>query len=138
MSTDINNTTACVAIYQAPQSAYDIFDKVIVLYEGYQIYFGPCDLARPYFEAMGFDCPDRQTTADFLTSMTSPAERVVRSGWDNRVPRSPEEFAQRWKESPERKALLHEVDEYDQKYTVGGEYREKFVASRQAQQAKHQ
>jgi ATP-binding cassette subfamily G (WHITE) protein 2 (PDR) len=138
MSSDINDTTACVAIYQAPQSAYDIFDKAIVLYEGYQIYFGRCDQARPYFETMGFDCPDRQTTADFLTSMTSAAERVVRPGWENRVPRTPEEFAQRWKESPERKALVQDIEDYDQKYTIGGEYREKFVQSRQAQQAKHQ
>ncbi|KAF2434531.1 hypothetical protein EJ08DRAFT_646484 [Tothia fuscella] len=138
MSADIINTTACVAIYQAPQSAYDIFDKVIVLYEGFQIFFGKCDEARHYFEGMGFDCPSRQTTADFLTSMTSPAERVVRSGWSDRVPRTAQEFARRWKESPKRKTLMSEIDEYDQKYVVGGEYRDKFIESRRAQQAKHQ
>jgi ATP-binding cassette subfamily G (WHITE) protein 2 (PDR) len=138
MSTNIMSTTACVAIYQAPQSAFDTFDKAVVLYEGYQIFFGRCDEAQHYFEEMGFDCPDRQTTADFLTSMTSPAERVVRPGWEDRVPRTPEEFSQRWKESPQRKALLSEIEEYDQKYIVGGEYRDKFVESRKAQQAKHQ
>jgi len=138
MSADINNTTACVAIYQAPQTAYDIFDKAIVLYEGYQIFFGKCGQARGYFEEMGFICPDRQTTADFLTSMTSPAERVVTPGWENRVPRTPEEFAHRWKESPQRKVLLQEIEDFDQKFTVGGEYLDKFVASRKGQQAKHQ
>lgn len=138
MSTQIMSTTACVAIYQAPQSAYDLFDKAVVLYEGYQIYFGRCDEAQRYFEEMGFDCPDRQTTADFLTSMTSPAERVVRPGWEDRVPRTPEEFSLRWKDSPQRKVLLSEIEEYDQKYILGGEYRDKFVESRKAQQAKHQ
>lgn len=39
METEINGTTACVAIYQAPQAAYDFFDKVLVLYEGRQIFF---------------------------------------------------------------------------------------------------
>lgn len=36
---------------------------------------------------MGYECPQRQTTADFLTSLTNPAERVVRPGHENRVPK---------------------------------------------------
>lgn len=138
METEIMGVTAAVAIYQSPQSAYDLFDKVAVLYEGYQIYFGRCEEAKAYFVNMGFDCPDRQTTPDFLTSMTSPQERVVRSGWENRVPRTPIEFAQRWKDSPERAQLLVNIDEYDRKYTIGGEYLQKFKESRKAQQAKNQ
>lgn len=138
MQTDLMGCTACVAIYQAPQAAYDVFDKVVVLYEGHQIYFGRCNEARQYFVDMGFECPDRQTTADFLTSMTSALERVVRPGWENRVPRTPEEFAARWKESQVRAQLLKDIDVYDKKYAIGGEYLEKFKQSRQAQQAKRQ
>ena len=37
LSTDITGSTACVAIYQASQSIYDCFDKVVVLYEGRQV-----------------------------------------------------------------------------------------------------
>ena len=136
--TEINGNTACVAIYQSPQAAYDIFDKVIVLYEGRQIFFGPTTVAQEYFEKMGFDCPARQTTADFLTSMTSPQERVVREGWETRVPRTPDEFARRWKESEEHKRLMIEIDEYDQRYPIGGEHLQKFRESRRAQQAKRQ
>ncbi|KAL1652217.1 Multidrug resistance protein [Diplodia intermedia] len=138
MQTDLMGCTACVAIYQAPQSAYDTFDKVVVLYEGYQIFFGRCGEAKQYFVDMGFDCPDRQTTADFLTSMTSAQERVVRPGWENRVPRTPQEFAARWKESQVRAQLLKDIEEYDKKYTIGGEYLEKFKQSRKAQQSKRQ
>lgn len=138
METEIMGTTACVAIYQAPQSAYDIFDKVLVLYEGRQIYFGRTTTARKYFEDMGFLCPDRQTTADFLTSMTSALERIVRPGFEGRVPRTPDEFAQRWKESAERKQLLLDIEDYDRRYPIGGEHLEKFKESRRAQQAKHQ
>ena len=138
MNAELTDTTACVAIYQAPQSAYDLFDKALVLYEGRQIFFGRCDEARKYFEDMGFQCPDRQTTADFLTSMTSPQERVIRKGWEGRVPQTPDDFAARWKESTQRKQLLVDLDEYDQKYTIGGEHLERFKESRRAQQAKHQ
>lgn len=137
-STELAGTTACVAIYQAPQSAYDVFDKAIVLYEGRQIFFGKTQEAKRYFENMGFQCPDRQTDADFLTSMTSPQERVVKPGFENKVPRTPDEFALAWKNSPERAALLKEIDDYDQRYPFEGESYQRFVESRQAQQAKRQ
>jgi ABC-type multidrug transport system ATPase subunit len=110
LSTDYTGSTAIVAIYQASQSIYDLFDKAIVLYEGRQIYFGSASNARQFFINMGFHCPDRQTTADFLTSLTSPSERLVRPGFEDTVPRIPDEFATRWKESPERKQLLAEIE----------------------------
>jgi ATP-binding cassette subfamily G (WHITE) protein 2 (PDR) len=138
MSTDILGATACVSIYQAPQSAYDMFDKVIVLYRGRQIFFGRTTEAKQYFVELGFDCPDRQTTADFLTSMTSPQERVVRPGWESRVPRTPDEFADLWKKSAQNKRLMADLEEYDNKYPIGGESFEKFKQSRKAQQATHQ
>ncbi|KAK9350882.1 P-loop containing nucleoside triphosphate hydrolase protein [Lipomyces doorenjongii] len=97
LTTNYVGATACVAIYQASQSAYDVFDKVTVLYEGRQIYFGRTHEAKEFFTTMGFDCPDRQTTADFLTSLTSPSERVVKPDYENRVPRTPDEFVTAWK-----------------------------------------
>lgn len=138
ISNDLVGTTACVAIYQSPQSAYDIFDKALVLYEGRQIFFGPTSMAKQYFVNMGFDCPDRQTTPDFLTSMTSPLERVIRDGFEDRTPRTSDEFAECWKTSLERARLLGELDEYDQKYSLGGEYLDRFKESRRAQQSKRQ
>ncbi len=87
---------------------------------------------------MGFDCPDRQTDADFLTSMTSPLERIVRPGWEDRVPRTPDEFAQRWKDSTERVELLQQIEAYNQKFPFGGEHSQKFGDSRKAQKAKGQ
>jgi len=109
-----------------------------VLYEGRQIYFGRTTDAKEYFVNLGFDCPDRQTTADFLTSMTSPQERVVRRGFEDRVPRTPDDFAQTWKNSPARAALANEVDNYNQQYAIGGQHLEEFKDSRRAQQSKHQ
>lgn len=86
---------------------------------------------------MGFDCPERQTTPDFLTSLSSPAERVVRQGWENRVPRTADDFAQRWRESAERQRLLLEIEEYERQFPIGGEQLEKFKESRMVEQADH-
>ena len=131
-------STAAVAIYQASQSIYDIFDKVVVLYEGRQIYFGPTTTAKDYFVNLGFFCAERATTGDFLTSLTNPAERIVREGFEDRVPRTADEFAAVWQKSEARQILLGEIEAFDREFPVGGEQLQKFKVSRQAQQAKGQ
>ncbi|KAI9751254.1 MAG: pyruvate dehydrogenase E1, beta subunit [Chaenotheca gracillima] len=138
MSTEMLGATAAVAIYQASQSIYDVFDKVAVLYEGRQIYFGEKDRAKEFFVNAGFHCPERATTGDFLTSLTNPAERIVRAGFENRVPRTPDEFATLWRESEDRQRLLAEIDTFEREFPVGGEQLANFKHSRKAQQAKHQ
>jgi ATP-binding cassette, subfamily G (WHITE), member 2, PDR len=132
------STTAFVAIYQASQSAYDLFDKVTVLYEGRQIYFGPGDEAKQFFIDMGFDCPDRQTTADFLTSLTSPLERKVRPGYESRVPQTPDDFSAAWKASSAYAQLIREIEEFEKEHPLGGASRDAFIDARKAIQAKRQ
>jgi ATP-binding cassette subfamily G (WHITE) protein 2 (PDR) len=136
LSTEVGGSTAVVAIYQASQSIYDVFDKVSVLYEGRQIYFGHKDAAKEFFLNMGFECPERQTTADFLTSLTSPAERVAKPGYESRVPRTPDEFEQRWLESEDRAQLLREIEAFEREFPVNGSALDQFRESRAAQQAK--
>ncbi|RDW90012.1 pleiotropic drug resistance family ABC transporter [Aspergillus mulundensis] len=133
-----SGATMAVAIYQASQSAYDVFDKVTVLYEGRQIYFGRTDEAKQFFVDMGFECPERQTTADFLTSLTSPAERIVRKGFEGRVPQTPDQFAAAWKNSDAHARLMREIEEYNQEFPLGGESVNKFIESRKAMQSKNQ
>jgi hypothetical protein len=81
----------------------------MLLHEGYQIYFGPTQLAVEYFCDLGFEKPARATTADFLTSVTHPAERRIREGYEARVPRSAKDFANAWARSDMAKALLERV-----------------------------
>lgn len=88
----------------------------MLLYEGRQIYFGPVDSAASYFTRLGFIRPTRATTADFLTSLTSPPERVVAVGYEGRAPNSPDEFERAWKQSKEALALDAEIEEYGQAY----------------------
>ncbi len=56
---------------------FEFFDrKPCLCNEGKMIFCGPATRAKEYFIALGFSCPERQTTADFLTAVTSPSERV--------------------------------------------------------------
>lgn len=138
LQSELFGQTCAVSIYQAPQSAYDLFDKVAVLYEGRQIFFGPCDKAKEYFINLGFECPARQTTPDFLTSMTAATERVVRPGWEDRVPRTPDDFANCWKNSREYRALQGEIEEYKSEFPIGGPTADEFRAHKKSTQAKGQ
>ncbi|KAK6461713.1 multidrug resistance protein [Scheffersomyces coipomensis] len=111
-SATILEATPLIAIYQCSQDAYDLFDNVVVLYEGYQIFFGKADKAKEYFVNMGWDYPQRQTTADFLTSLTNPTERIPRQGFEYKVPNTAEEFEAYWRKSPEYKSLINEIDQH--------------------------
>lgn len=71
----------------------------MLLYEGRCIYFGPANAARQYFIDLGFDCPTRQTTADFLTAVTDPHERKARTGFEGRIPHTPKQFEEAFKTS---------------------------------------
>ncbi|TEA10397.1 ZEB2-regulated ABC transporter 1 [Colletotrichum sidae] len=138
LQSELFGQTCAVSIYQAPGSAYDLFDKVLVLYEGRQIFFGRTTDARRYFVDLGFECPARQTTPDFLTSMTAPSERVVRPGFEGRVPRTPDEFAACWNGSAESRALQAQIERYKNDHPLDGADAEAFRSQKQAVQAKNQ
>ncbi|TDL16644.1 hypothetical protein BD410DRAFT_795131 [Rickenella mellea] len=99
LATDIASLTTIVTIYQAGESLYNLFDKVAVISEGRLIYFGPGGKkAKEYFEDMGYRPHDRQTTADFLVSVTDPNGRAFREGVGadqpgHGIPKSPDEMA---------------------------------------------
>jgi len=137
VSSQIWGTTHAVAIYQASQSIYDVFDKAMVLYEGREIYFGPAQKARAYFENMGWSCPQRQTTGDFLTSVTNPHERQARPGFEERVPRTPDEFENYWHQSAEYKVCLDDIQRVEAEYPIGGSTLDEFRTSHRRTQAKH-
>lgn len=133
----VGGMTQCVAIYQASQAIYDLFDKAVVLYEGRQIYYGPAKSAKEYFENMGWYCPPRQTTADFLTSVTNPSERVTRKGLESKVPRTPAEFEKHWLESQAFRDMQVDVDEYEKQYPPGGPALDELREAHSQAQSKH-
>ena len=56
------------------------------------IYYGRVEEARQYFIDMGWEPANRQTTADFLVAVTDPYGRTAREGFENRVPRTADDF----------------------------------------------
>ncbi|KAM9925286.1 hypothetical protein OXX59_003971, partial [Metschnikowia pulcherrima] len=119
VSTNLLKKTALVTIYQAGENIYETFDKVTVLYSGKQVYFGPVQEAKAYFEKMGYECPPRQTTAEFLTAVTDPAGRFTFEGMENKVPKTAEEFRDYWRKSPEYSRLQGEIKDYKQQFVRG-------------------
>ncbi|ODQ78009.1 hypothetical protein BABINDRAFT_172476 [Babjeviella inositovora NRRL Y-12698] len=136
-SATVSAATPLIAIYQCSQDAYDLFDKVILLFEGYQIFFGDTRTAKEYFVEMGYECPQRATTADFLTSLTNPAERVVRPGFENKVPLTPRDFYDVWNASPQRAALVQEIDAHFAAVQVAGKEGNTLQAAHKARQSNH-
>ncbi|KAF5011625.1 hypothetical protein FDECE_2288 [Fusarium decemcellulare] len=138
MQTQLFGTTVCVSAYQSPQAAYDLFDKVTLLYEGRQIFFGRADQAKQYFIDLGFECPARQTTPDFLTSMTAPGERLIRPGFETKAPRTADDFVSAWESSAHYKALQQEITQFKREHPINGPHAEAFRTSKQSQQASGQ
>ncbi|GKZ33125.1 hypothetical protein AbraIFM66950_002907 [Aspergillus brasiliensis] len=119
------------------RSMYDLVDKVSVLYEGRQIYFGRRDRAVGYFEEMGWELPDRQVSGDFLTSVTNPGERKARPDMVDKVPRTAKEFEEYWKRSPEYKELCCQIEEYQRAHPPDSEEARAFKTHHEEQQARH-
>ncbi|KIJ41874.1 hypothetical protein M422DRAFT_171852 [Sphaerobolus stellatus SS14] len=99
--TDVLQQTTFVTLYQASESIYRQFDKVLVIDKGRQVYFGPADQARKYFVELGYRDLPRQTTADYLTGCTDPNERQFASGRSaSDVPSTPADLESSWRASP--------------------------------------
>lgn len=114
-SAEDHQTIAIATLYQASEDTYNCFDKVILFYEGREVFFGSTDAAKVYFTRLGFVCPDRSTTADFLCSITNPLERVVQEEGEDKAPRTVTDFAERWGHSPEKAKLVADIQSYEQR-----------------------
>jgi ATP-binding cassette subfamily G (WHITE) protein 2 (SNQ2) len=97
--TDKNGLATIVTLYQAGNGIYDLFDKVLVLDEGKQIYYGPRAQARPFMEKLGFICDDAANVADFLTGVTVPTERKIKDGFQAQFPRTAVSIRERYEQS---------------------------------------
>ena len=111
--TDISDRTTLVTLYQAGEQIYELMDKVLLIDEGRMVYQGPANEAKQYFIDLGLHCPDRETTADFLTSVTDPAQRIYREGYEAKVPKTAEEFERAFKNSPNYQKVLADVADYE-------------------------
>ncbi|KAE8350031.1 ABC-2 type transporter-domain-containing protein [Aspergillus coremiiformis] len=112
--TDMANVSTLVALYQASENLYNLFDKVILINEGKCAYYGRADSARRYFENLGFKCAPRWTTPDFLLSVTDPQARRIRQDWEGRTPGTADEFQQAYRKSDVCKAALADNESFEE------------------------
>ncbi|KAK3498887.1 ABC-2 type transporter-domain-containing protein [Neurospora hispaniola] len=118
--TDVMGLSTIVTLYQASNGIYDLFDKVLVLDYGKEVYYGPMKEARPFMEALGFECQEGANVADYLTGITVPTERVVRSGFEKTFPRNADQLREAYQKSDIYPRMTAEYD-----YPTTEEAREK-------------
>lgn len=108
--TDTLGLSTIVTLYQAGNGIYELFDKVLVLDEGEQVYYGSRADARPFMEEAGFVCREGSNIADFLTGVTVPTERRIRDGYENRFPRNKDALRQEYEKSAIYQDMIGEYD----------------------------
>ncbi|KAF8206136.1 P-loop containing nucleoside triphosphate hydrolase protein [Mycena galopus ATCC 62051] len=141
IATDVSRLTTIVSIYQASESLYALFDKVCVLSEGRMVYFGRADQARDYFLSLGYvPQAERQTTADFLVSVTDPVGRIVRPGLtpaeDRARPRTSADLAKHFLASSMMAENVDDITDYVEECSQNKDRALKYQRSAQAEHAK--
>lgn len=97
------------------QGIYDLFNKVLVLDEGRQVFYGSPKDARGYFENLGYKALPRQSTADYLTGCTDPNERQFAPGHSpSNTPATPEALEVAF----QRSTYSRDVDGSREKYQL--------------------
>ena len=111
--TNIYQNTTFVSLYQASENIYSQFDKVMVIDQGRQVFLGPANEARQYFESLGFVPKPRQTTPDYLTGCTDPFERDYQEGRnESNAPSSPEALVAAFEESKYATKVSEDIAQY--------------------------
>ncbi|KAH7112111.1 ABC-2 type transporter-domain-containing protein [Dendryphion nanum] len=110
--TDVLGLTTIATLYQAGNGIYEQFDKILILDEGKQVYYGPREQAVPFMEELGFLCDPAANRADFLTGVTVPTERVIAPGFESTFPRTAIDIRKAYEQSSVRETMLEESQTY--------------------------
>lgn len=136
IATNVVRVATIVSIYQAGESLYEMFDKVCLIYEGRMVYFGPANEARQYFIGMGYEPADRQTTSDFLVSVTDPNGRRVQDGARG-VPSTSEGFEQYYRLSSIMQDNISDMASFREQYVGKKDLISAYRESAKAERARH-
>jgi ATP-binding cassette subfamily G (WHITE) protein 2 (SNQ2) len=105
------------------------------------VYFGPIHLARRYFIDMGYIPANRQTTPDFLVSLTDPLGRTMNdTGLDLRnhpIPQTALEFEEYYKNSEIMKMNLQDIRLYKEENVDKPDRKVAYKESAKAEHARH-
>ncbi|ODV84587.1 hypothetical protein CANARDRAFT_29115 [[Candida] arabinofermentans NRRL YB-2248] len=108
-----------LTLYQGSQGLYDEFDKVLILYNGYQIYFGDSNKVESYFATYGYAKKnERLSTMEFIDLIIDDSIRfedkweVIDPDFKGHIPKTPVEFAEIWLDSEEFASLNRELNHH--------------------------
>ncbi|KZL82400.1 multidrug resistance protein cdr2 protein [Colletotrichum incanum] len=90
--TDLLGLTTIITLYQAGNGIYEQFEKVLLLDDGKQIFYGLQKEAVPFMESLGFLRDPGSNRSDFLTGVTVPTERIIAPGSEKTFPRTANEI----------------------------------------------
>ncbi|KAI9927298.1 hypothetical protein MW887_003685 [Aspergillus wentii] len=111
--TDTCGKATLLTLYQASDAIYELVDKVLLIDEGRMLFQGSAREAKQYFEELGYECAEMQTTSDFLTSITVPERRRFRPGWGHRTPKGPIELEEAFRKSSAFQRLEQDTRNYE-------------------------
>ena len=74
----LNGRLVVTVIHQPRSSIFDLFDKLILISEGREVYSGPSADANTYFATQAFACPKFFNPADYFLDILSPDNRSVK------------------------------------------------------------
>ena len=110
---EFTNQSGCataMSIYQGSDAIVPLFDKVLVINSGRQIFYGTMAEAKAYFEGLGFECSPTTTITDFLNSMSADPEiRAMQDKHEGQVPQTAEDFETAFRSSPHYPIVLENI-----------------------------
>lgn len=100
-------------------------------------YFGPAREARQYFIDMGYAPHNRQTTADFLVSVTDPNGRTRRANHIGPIPSTADEFAAYFLKSSLGSANSQDIQDYKREFVGKPDKANDFMHSAREERARY-
>uniref|UniRef100_K3WZJ5 ABC transporter domain-containing protein n=1 Tax=Globisporangium ultimum (strain ATCC 200006 / CBS 805.95 / DAOM BR144) TaxID=431595 RepID=K3WZJ5_GLOUD len=106
--------TVVIALLQPAPEVFELFDDVMILNEGEMMYHGPREQVVDYFKDLGFVCPPERDIADYLLDLGTKQQHKYAVGaslTQAKLPRSPSEFAEAFRQSAIHASMLRDLNE---------------------------
>ncbi|KAL8987359.1 MAG: hypothetical protein Q9177_003420 [Variospora cf. flavescens] len=116
--TDLGQKTTLATLYQAGENIYSHFDKVLLIDQGHQVFFGRTEEAKSYFEDLGYVPMPGETTAEFLTNITDPTQRRAKPGSEAENITTPQQLSAAFKKSAQFARLTQEMNQSEMQLTA--------------------
>mmetsp|Transcript_10461 Transcript_10461/g.26329 ORF Transcript_10461/g.26329 Transcript_10461/m.26329 type:complete len:1533 (+) Transcript_10461:208-4806(+) len=114
LAAKVLNLPVICSLQQPSYELFSQFDKLLLMEKGRVAYFGPISSALPFFETLGFRCPEHENPADFLpTVLNNPALyfRPVEGASPDSKPSTARQICQAYRRSEHYRQVEQEVNE---------------------------